>query len=120
MSDATGHRSLLQLVSGPVLARFVDAETIRYVTGQGGTLASQILGLLSTWALFYVALIAFYFTFCRAAMAYCAWKYPKAPTNAVPERLVANMIAVSHRAFPLYVTVRPCAAKNAATFALPP
>lgn len=100
------HRSLVQLVLGPVLTRYVDAETVRYLTGHGGTFASDVLGLLSTWAMFYVALICFYFIFCRAARGYCAWKYPKAPTSAVPERLIANMIEVSHRAFPLYVTVR--------------
>jgi lathosterol oxidase len=63
--------------------------------------------------MFYVALICFYFIICRAARGFVAWKYPKAPTSAVPERLIANMIEVSHRAFPLYVTVRPWAARSA-------
>jgi len=66
---------------------------------------SEVSGRAFCWLFFYVAIVLFYNTIPSMVDAYCAWKYPKAPSTAVPHKLVQNMKSVSHHAFPLYVTV---------------
>jgi len=100
-----GHDPLLQILLGPALERYFAPESVAFAFGSGGTYLSDICGRCLCWLMFYVAILGFYATFPPAVRWYYARKYPNAPTSNVPQKLIDNMIEVSHHAFPLYVTV---------------
>lgn len=99
------HRPLVQVLLGPALERYFDSETLSFALGAEGSLLSDVSGRFFCWLMFYVAILAFYHTAAPVIQIYCARKYPLAPTSLVSQKLIDNMIEVSHRAFPLYVTV---------------
>ena len=99
------HFTLPHLIFGPLLAKRFGAESVDFYFGAGDSWASDACGLLACWATFYVGVNLFYFTAAPLSRWHHARKYPKAPTSAVAQPLVANMIEVSARAFPLYVTM---------------
>ena len=99
------HRPLLQILLGDLLEPHLGADTVAFVFGSAGTLFSELVGRFVCWLAFYLAILGFYRFFPPAIEAYCKWRWPDAPTSAVPKNLVENMIEVSHHAFPLYVTV---------------
>ncbi|KAL3924298.1 MAG: hypothetical protein SGPRY_003959 [Prymnesium sp.] len=101
----TGHRPLLLLLFGASLERWFEEEHVAYALGAKSSLSSVVCGCILCWAFFYIAAMCFY-NFCvPLCVNYYAYKYPKAPTSQVAPPLVQNMIEVSHRALPLYVTV---------------
>ena len=99
------HRPLVQILLGSTLERFFEPETVGFALGSGGTLLSDLLGRFFTWLFFMVAIVGFYQTVPPMMRAYYSRRYPHAPTSAVPQKLVDNMIEVSYHAFPLYVCV---------------
>jgi len=99
------HRPLFHILLGSTLERCLPAETVAFVFGSGGSLLSDLCGRFVCWCIFYAAIIAFYHTAAPFIRSYCARRYPDAPTSAVPQKLVDNMVEVSREAFPLYVTV---------------
>jgi sterol desaturase/sphingolipid hydroxylase (fatty acid hydroxylase superfamily) len=99
------HRPMVQILLGPLLGLCFEKDTVAFYTGGGGTVLSDMCGLLSCWLMFYVAILIFYHVFAPLSRAFHAWKYPNAPTSRVAPALVKNMIEVSRQAFPLYVTV---------------
>jgi len=83
----------------------IAPETLSFVFGSDGSLLSDLCGRLVCWCAFYALIHIFYHIFAPGVRAFCERWYPDAPTSAVPQKLVDNMIEVSHAAFPLYVTV---------------
>lgn len=96
---------LLQTLLSPLLEDYYSPESIDFAMGRGGSLLSDVSGILVNWLVFYMALLFFYHTLAPASRAYYARKYPNAPTSLVSEPLTKNMIEVSNRALPVYVTV---------------
>ena len=101
----SGHRPLLQILLGPVLEQWFESENVAFALGSGGTLLSDLSGRFLCWLVFFIAIHGFYATVPPLIRWYYANKHPNAPTSIVPQKLVDNMIDVSHAAFPLYVTV---------------
>jgi len=101
----TVHRPLMQILLGSTLENFFAPASVAWALGSGGTLMSDLSGRLICWLVFYVAILGFYHSAAPFVAWYCKRKYPDAPTVAVPQKLIDNMIEVSHHAFPLYVTV---------------
>jgi len=99
------HRPLVQILLGSTLECLFAPESVAYYLGSGGTLLSDLSGRLVTWLFFYGAIHGFYRTVPPAMRVYYARRYPDAPTSAVPQELVDNMIEVAHHAFPLYIMV---------------
>ena len=99
------HRPLVQILLGSTLERFFAPESVRFYLGSGGTLLSDLSGRIVTWLFFYCLIHIFYRTVPPAMRMYYARRYPDAPTSAVPQKLVDNMIEVAHHAFPLYIMV---------------
>ena len=95
----------MQILLGSACERFLSPETVSFIFGSGGSLLSELSGRFLCWLAFYAAIIGFYNSFAPAISAYTKRKYPNAPTNAVPQKLVQNMADVSHDAFALYVCV---------------
>jgi len=99
------HRPLFQILLGRALERYLAPETVSFIFGSEGSILSDACGRLVCWSIFYAAVLMFYHTFAPAIRAFHERKYPKAPCSAVSQKLVQNMIEVSRKAFPLYVTV---------------
>ncbi len=95
----------LQIIALEALG--VSTQTAQFLTGTlpHSNIASDILGILLSWAFFYLALILYYHTIVPLTALAVRRLYPKAPTARVPKPLIDNMVEVSHAAFPLYVTV---------------
>ena len=105
MRSRSTHRPLLQILLGSALERYLAPDTVAFLFGAGGSLLSDLCGRFLCWLMFYVAILGFYRIVPPMVRGYCARRWPNSPTAAVPDKLVANMIEVSHHAFPLYVTV---------------
>ena len=99
------HRPLFHILLGPTLERFFAPEAVAFALGSGDSLLSDLSGRYFCWLLFYGAILIFYHTSAPMIRRWCERKYPNAPTSAVPQKLVDNMIEVSRLAFPMYVTV---------------
>ena len=99
------HTPLTAVLLGPLLERYFSPETIAFATGSGGTLLSDVVGLATCWSMFFVAIVGFYHTVAPLIVRRYERMYPDAPTSKVTAPLIKNMIEVSRRAFPMYVTV---------------
>lgn len=98
----------MRTLVGGALDDCLGAEATDYLLGSGGTFVSDLLGRVVAWSFFMAAIAAFYRLGASFAQAYCKYRYPRAPTNNVPLKLVGDTIKKSYRAFPLYVCVPLC------------
>ena len=84
---------LLQVLLGPALLHAgIAPETLSFVFGSDGSLLSDLCGRLVCWCAFYALIHIFYHIFAPGVRAFCERWYPDAPTSAVPQKLVDNMI----------------------------
>jgi lathosterol oxidase len=96
---------LARLLLGPLLGQLLEPEAVLWITGGGGTIASDLSNVLLTWLLFFSALNGFYAMVAPWVCRSVESKYPDAPTNRVGKPLTQNMASVARAAFPLYSTV---------------
>ena len=100
------HRPALLIVLGPLLERYFDPEAVQFVLGGvRGSVASDVCGLLSCWAVFFTVVRIFYALVPPAVDAWTKRRYPDAPASKVGAKLQQNMIEVAQHAFPLYATM---------------